>query len=861
MSLYDEVYGIKYRDAEAEMLLLQYTIEQQIGKGFNSEEELVKWAHDHCLDNVLFSNMSHQFMCVSHKGEIMLPNVFEKYYGKLLFYEERVDKRIVTKYWHPEGFAYFNKARIASEQSDGLHDPLYYRDYTVPTGYYNKDTGTFNIAKPFDVFAAETGADTSHIYRYLEHVAGECTLHLLAWLRAKLLYPTVKTQVVPIFVSRVQGSGKTTFAEVICKGLFGKSNVIVSDQYDSSARFNADYADSLIVCLEEKEEIDSRNTAGALKSRSTATTIRKEKKGIDPIYQESYTDFIMTSNKDVPIKFDSSDDQRRFMVMESDPNFTRKTSSLADEVFTKLYGYDANYKSTCIPFVDDAKLIAQFKHELFSRQDIASVQLRDFPKTDAYKRCFTLPRSAEAVEIENIMRALAPFIKEMLTVNKQITDLGDLNLIDIVQYPGAVQYLPAYKDRVAIVALCRPLVFYDLQTNKPFAPATVERSIYDCRSWLLKDYGLSIISDFSTIPGGFPNLAGRYRTASAIKLCLDSSIERLTIDSSCATDSVAVAQINKQRIGKRLRVNSNFVPDENGCFETVNELEDGYYFLKEKTKHVQYLDTLLFESDEPVHLQQEQERYRVDEWLKKHDSNEIIQASFLYKERLQHALAESKRLFDKGLIARIVYSGAKSYHLLLRVSNVPQNVDEYRWLHGYLCTMLTDKLIFDESTSDPARLTRAPITMKRYTTNYGLTIEGEQKLVAEDWSHICTLSWRQLYEHWCNRPLKDYEKQNNKPLYPTREEYRVALEAIIDGSFWSDSKFDGNRQHLFFPAYRLIRVLGYSHNAAWDNVILPKLSAYKKPDEISYWQSRRDAKIIQRIDKDIDDYDLQWSEK
>lgn len=860
MSLYDEVYGMKYTAARSSMQKLMAALKQQSGIGFESEEDLVQWAHDHYLDKVMFSNMSHQFMCVSHKGEIMLPSVFENYYGNLLYYTEASGKKVTIVKWHPEGFEFYDKAYIAGERSDGIHRPLYYRDYTVPTGFYNEEKDAFNIAKPFPVFAKETGRDTSHIYTYIEHIAGECAYHLLAWLRAKLLYPTVKTQVVPIIVSRTQGSGKTTFAEVICKGLFGKDNVIVSDQYDSTARFNADYADALIVCQEEKELEDKRNPAGALKSRATATTIRKELKGVDPIYQESYTDFIMTTNKDVPIKFEGREDQRRFMVMESDPKFTRKTSDLADEVFTKLYGYDANYNRVSKPFAEDAELIAQFKHELFSRADIAAINLRDFPKTAAYRRCFTLPRTSDATEIESIMRALAPFIKATLEKKELVQELNDGTAItDVIQYIGAFQYMPEFMEHAAFVALCRPLVFYEMGSMKPYPHSTVERSIYDCAPWLLSDYGISVIDDMEPLPGGFTNVSGRYRTATAAKFCLAEDRYKQSVKIEKVT---APTPTILRRTGDRLRVNKYFKPDPNGCFETVNEMKPGVVTLQgNKTANVQYMDTFLLESDTPTKSQEAAEKERIEQHILKFGEGAEIKADELYQERLRYALAESQKLFDEGIVARIVYSGAKSYHLIIRVADSPQNIDEYRWLHAHLAQTVSDKLIFDESTSDPARLTRSPLSLERTTTTNGLLIVGEQKLIAEDWQHIYKLDWRPIYEQWQNRPLSKLEQRRGKPVYPTRPEYLTAAEALISGSFWTDKQYDGDRQRLFFPAYRLLRVLGYSADEAWDNVILPGVDGYKKKNEIGYWKSRRQSALITKIDAEIDEYNETWEDK
>ena len=856
MSLLDDVYGLSYKKAEEKTNILVEELKAQTNQGFESLEDLVSWAHDHLLDKVVYMNMNHKFFCVSHKGELLTASDFTNYYKTLLFTCEKIGGKIITVPWAPEGFDFYDKAYIAAEQSDGIHRPLFYRDYTVPSGFYNEEKDAFNVAKPFPVFAKETGRDTSHIYTYIQHIAGECAPWLLAWLRAKLLYPTVKTQVVPIIVSRAQGSGKTTFAEVICKGLFGKDNVIVSDQYDSTARFNADYADALIVCQEEKELEDKRNPAGALKSRATATTIRKEQKGVDPIYQESYTDFIMTTNKDVPIKFDGREDQRRFMIMEADEHFTRKESSLADEVFTKLYGYDANFNKAGTPFQEDKDLIAQLKHELFTNEELAKVPLRNFPKTAAYNRCFSMPRTTEATEIETILRALAPFIKASLEQDKLVETVDTLKLGDIIEVTNAMQFMPEYKNYKKYVALCRPLIFCDATTRKPYAHATVERGILDCGPWLLSEYGIKIEACTDPIPGGFERIAGRYRMAMTARfsLALDEDTQIREMPTIGPRISGVTLRSN-ERIGQRVRVNSKFRPDPNGCFETVNEMKPGVGDLTNKSQNVQYMDTFLLESDETSHLNKQLEKQRAEEWELTNGS-EPIPADVLYSERLQFARKEAERIFNDGIACRLVYSGAKSYHLLVRVKDAPTTIEEYSWLHAYLCTSISDKLLFDESTSDPARLTRSPIELQRYSVAYGIQVEGTQCLVSENWNHIYDIRWRELFNLWKSRPLKKSEQVNGKRLMPTRPEYQDAAEAIIDTTFWTDAKWDGERQRCFFPAYRILRLLGYTHIQLWDEGIMTKgVEKYKHKDEVGYWKTRGKSSIIQQIDAQIDEYE------
>lgn len=852
-----DVYGETFRKAKEQMELLAQEIMQRSGVGFTSVQECAEWAHNHVLDRLLYSPMTHRFFNVSHKGEIISDNVFQQYYGSILFYRAvNMDGNEKRMTWTPNSFIYYDKASIPAEQSDGVHSPLYFRSYVKPTGYYDPERGAFNVAKPFPVYARNTGRDTSHIYALIEHIAGECAMWLLAWLRAKLIHPTVKTQVVPIIVSRAQGSGKTTFAEVICKGLFGKDNVLVSDQYDASARFNADYADALIVCLEEKEEIDKRNTTGSLKSRATATTIRKEQKGIDPIYQESYTDFIMTTNKDVPVKFDGREDQRRFMVMEADDEFTRKNSEYADEVFTKLYGYDANYQKVGTPFVEDRDLIAQFKHELFTRSDIAAIQLRKFPKTAAYKRCFTLPRTTEASEIESILRAIAPFLRASLDKGSIVQVIDNVQLEDIISVPAAVKMVLEYGALPKHVALCRPLVFFDNDSRKPFQHSTVERGLYDAQDWLAEEYGLALIPDMDPLIGGFPNVPGRYRMSPAARICLKADVNKRKmthVSTYIRLDSHP--DYVPEREGYRFRVNNKFIADNKGCYETVNEMKDGILTLQNKTQNVQYMDTFLLESDDGYGMSVAMEEKKAAEWILARKQGQPIAAEFLYAERLKVQKAEASRLFNEGTVCRVVYSGAKSIHMLVRVADAPSTLEEYKWLHAYLCSTLSDKLVFDSATNDPARLTRSPVTQQRITTAYACSVKGTQCLLLEDWSHIYNVEWRNLYESWKNRPMADGEKRLGRKLYPCKPEYTEAMLALVDGTFWTDEKWNGRRQDMFFVAYRMYRSLGYSHEQLWTEDkggILYNLDEYYHPDDIQYWKTRESSRIIAEIDADID---------
>lgn len=848
------VYGELYASSKTQMDLVDAAIEAQRNKGFKDADECAKWAKENLLDLLAFSKSQHQLLNITPKGELLTLSAWKRYFSTdLLFWWKYVnDDTQQPVPWAPLGLEYGNNAKIVGERSDGIRKPLYHRDYFTPTGYFDKLNETFNVAKPFPVYAKETHRDTSHIYEYIANIGGECAQHLLAWLRFKCMYPKQKTEVVPVIVSRTQGNGKTTFAEVICKGLFGEDNVLVTDQYDANARFNADYADALVVCAEEKEDTDKRSTSAALKSRSTGKTIRKEHKGVDPIYQENYSEFIVTTNKDVPIRFEGEDRQRRFMVMGSNPDFIRdNTDTLADEVFTKLYGADKNGRKVGVPFVEDKELIAQFKHELYQNKDLANLNLHDFPLTEEYKRCQSLPRTNEATEVDAILRTLAPFIKQSLIEHKiagQVSVNMDgqeevLSLSHYLPQTSALQYMGSIGTEPAYVALCKPIVFFDQQTMKPFNHATVERSIIDCSVWLLAEYGIRLLQSQLPIPGGFMRINSRYRQAPAARFALAVDVHPQSI-LPLSKPEVPAFKVTP-RIGERLRVNGQWKPDSNGEFETVNEMKPGVNTLQNKGANVQYMDTFLFEADDT-----DKQTYIIETQRLK--SSAYKQASSIFAERLRLQKAEADRLLNDGIACRVVYSGGKSYHVLVRIQDAPNTIDEYKWLHAHLCNgVLSTKLDFDPQCNDPARLTRAPVERERIFNYQGMEIHGIQNLYREAPGNVYNYIWRPFYQKWLDRPPEPYE-QNGKKLRPVKPEYRDAMWALLSGTFWTDRTWHGRRQQCFFPAYRLCRMLGYSHDQLWSrDGILDGLNKYYRRNEVDYWRTREKSAIIEQIDKDV----------
>jgi hypothetical protein len=667
-----------------------------------------------------------------------------------------------------------------------------------------------------------------------------------------MLWPTKKTEVVPIFVSRAQGSGKSTFGESICAALFGVDNVIISHQYDGSSRFNADHADALVVCIEEKEEKDKRNTTSMLKSSATATRVRKENKGVDPIYQKSYTDYVMTTNGDVPIKFDDTGRQRRFMVMESDAAFTRETSAFADEIFTKIYGVDADGVKHGIPFTEDYDLISQFKHELFTDEKVKNTKLKDFPKTEAYNRCFSIPRTNDNVDIEMVLRGIAPFIQKSLESGMIVGSIeleGEvLELRHMVPVVDGLLFRSARNGMPARVAVNMATTFTEMGTGRQYAHASVSRAIIDAKDWLAKEYRLVTLPGSEPPDKGYRGVNSRYRNAPSVWFTLAPDKNEVKTPTATYTLRNADVDISLARLGERVRFNKKWKPDPEGEYETINEMLPGA--TQRVMSNAAHMDTFLLEGDTPTKTQLLIEGQR----LKLMDKDRTYQAESMFMERLELQRAEAERMFRKGIVARVVYSGFKSYHLAIRVAPAPTTFEEYTWLHGHLCTSLSNKVIYDPVCSDVLRLTRAPADIVRYDTYEGYKLKGLQHKVLENWSNTYYVDWGVLYQQWLDRPLTPLEKSTGKKLIPMKLEYEQVAYALCGGTFWTDDVWNGRRQQLFFPAYRILRLLGFDHDTLWsDGGILDGIDNYYKRGELAYWKGRESSDLIARIDSDFDD--------
>ncbi|WP_437373655.1 primase-helicase family protein [Maribacter litoralis] len=163
----------------------------------------------------------------------------------------------------------------------------------------------------------------NYTLRFLEHIFGKQLELGLDYLQ--LLY-TKPIQVLPILclVSKERSTGKTTFLKWLKTMFDNNMTYLTNDSF--SSQFNADWANKLLICIDEvlfnKEELTER-----IKYLSTTNINKLEAKVKDKREVEFFGKFILCSNnEDNFIKIDTN--ETRFWVLKVPPLQNEETKFL-----------------------------------------------------------------------------------------------------------------------------------------------------------------------------------------------------------------------------------------------------------------------------------------------------------------------------------------------------------------------------------------------------------------------------------------------------------------------------------------------------------------------------------------------------
>jgi len=140
--------------------------------------------------------------------------------------------------------------------------------------------------------------------------------YLIKWIGQMIQYPAIKT-ICPTIISK-QGAGKGTLMRLI-ENMMGKSKCLETTQpsRDVWGQFNSVMTNAFFVNLNELSKKDTIEIEGIFKGLVTDPTIHINAKGINQVEINSYHRFLITTNKEDPIKT-SEDDRRNLIIRSSD---------------------------------------------------------------------------------------------------------------------------------------------------------------------------------------------------------------------------------------------------------------------------------------------------------------------------------------------------------------------------------------------------------------------------------------------------------------------------------------------------------------------------------------------------------------
>jgi len=215
--------------------------------------------------------------------------------------------------------------------------------------------------------------------------------YFIGWIAMMIQFPAIKTTLITLISN--EGAGKGTLMDLF-KKMLGSSKVLETKDpsRDVWGPFNPLMDNYYLINLNEMEMGDTIKAEGKIKALITDTQMTISKKGINQFTINSYHHFIITSNKENPIKT-TKDDRRKLIIRSSDE--LKGKNAYFDNIYRMLD--DINVIRTCFDY--------------FKTYDLTNYNFKEIPRTEYQDDLKELSVSAPEMWLESFTRSKVPNIK------------------------------------------------------------------------------------------------------------------------------------------------------------------------------------------------------------------------------------------------------------------------------------------------------------------------------------------------------------------------------------------------------------------------------------------------------------------
>lgn len=257
------------------------------------------------------------------------------------------------------------------ESEDYQSKPIDEKFYNMFTGFPNNDV----TVEPLK----EEDSDYLKLMKWLinDDIVYE---YMKCWIASIIQKPEMKTKVAPVFYSETKGSGKNSVIDGII-ALLGRLNCAMIESIDDITRnFNAHFCNKLFIYGDEINA-NARKVVSRLKQIITRPTQNLEKKGIDAIEIDDFTNYAFTTNEENCFKIEDGD--RRFLMIhtreEQQTELSKKSyAEINNETKIKqLFAFFKNYDTEKSGFkIGICPVIStKYKEELQTEDKPAYIQM------------------------------------------------------------------------------------------------------------------------------------------------------------------------------------------------------------------------------------------------------------------------------------------------------------------------------------------------------------------------------------------------------------------------------------------------------------------------------------------------------